>query len=48
MNLDAHQENACQAFIDVTIIRIVLIIAMKTDVTMEATTIKVIQIKYKC
>ena len=32
MNLAAHQEDAYQAIIDVTIIRIVPIIAMKPDV----------------
>ena len=36
MNLAAHQEAAYQAIIDVTIIRIVLIIAMRPDVAMEA------------
>merc|ERR1719245_1090822 len=38
MNLAAHQEAAYQAIIDVTIIRTVLIIAMRMDVatTMEA------------
>ena len=36
MNLGAHQEAAYQAIIDVTIIKIVLIIAMRPDVAMEA------------
>ena len=36
MNLAAHQEAAYQAITDVTIIRIVLIIAMRPDVAMEA------------
>ena len=36
MNLSAHQEAAFQAIINVTIIRIVLIIAMRPDVAMEA------------
>ena len=43
MNLAAHQEAAYQAIIDVTIIRIVLIIAMRTDVAMEAMETEVMQ-----
>ena len=43
MNLAAHQENAYQAIINVTVRRIVPIIAMKTDVTTEATEMEVIQ-----
>ena len=43
MNLAAHQENAYQAIINVTVRRIVPIIAMKTDVTTEATAMEVIQ-----
>ena len=43
MNLAAHQENAYQAIINVTVRRIVPIIAMKMDVTMEATEMEVIQ-----
>ena len=42
MNLAAHREDAYQAIIDVTIIRIVPIIAMKPDVAMEATAMEVI------
>ena len=49
MNLAAHRENAYQAVIDVTMNRIVPIIAMKTDVTMEAMAImEVIQISMWC
>ena len=44
MNLAAHQENAYQAIINVTVRRIVPIIAMKTDVTTEATEMEVMQI----
>ena len=46
MNLAAHQENAYQAILMtlyVTVRRIVPIIAMKTDVTTEATAMEVIQ-----
>ena len=45
MNLAAHQENAYQAIIDVTIIRIVPIIAMKPDVAMEATAMEVMEME---
>ena len=48
MNLAAHREDAYQAIIDVTIIRIVPIIAMKPDVAMEATAMEVIQISMWC
>ena len=47
MNLAAHQENAYQAIINVTVRRIVPIIAMKMDVTTEATAMEVIQISLK-
>ena len=45
MNLAAHQEDAYQAIIDVTIIRIVPIIAMKPDVAMEATAMEVMEME---
>ena len=45
MNLAAHQEAAYQAIIDVTIIRIVPIIAMKPDVAMEATAMEVMEME---
>ena len=47
MNLAAHRENAYQAVIDATMNRIVPIIAMKRDVTTEATAMEVIQIALK-
>ena len=45
MNLAAHREDAYQANIDVTIIRIVPIIAMKPDVAMEATAMEVMEME---
>ena len=42
MNLAAHREDAYQAIIDVTIIRIVPIIAMKPGVAMEVMEMEVI------
>ena len=45
MNLAALQEAAYQAIIDVTIIRIVPIIAMKPDVAMEATAMEVMEME---
>ena len=45
MNLAAHQEAAYQAIIDVTITRIVPIIAMKPDVAMEATAMEVMEME---
>ena len=45
MNLAAHQEDAYQAIIDVTIIRIVPIIAMRPDVAMEATAMEVMEME---
>ena len=45
MNLAAHQEDAYQAIIDVTIIRIVPIIAMKPGVAMEATAMEVMEME---
>ena len=45
MNLAAHREDAYQAIIDVTIIRIVPIIAMKPDVAMEATAMEVMEME---
>lgn len=45
MNLAAHQEAAYQAIIDVTIIRIVVIIAMRPDVAMEATVMEVMEME---
>ena len=45
MNLAACREDAYQAIIDVTIIRIVPIIAMKPDVAMEATAMEVMEME---
>ena len=45
MNLAAHREDAYQAIIDVTIIRIVPIIAMKPDVAMEAMAMEVMEME---
>ena len=45
MNLAAHREDAYQANIDVTIIRIVPIIAMKPDVAMEAMAMEVMEME---
>ena len=53
MNLGAHQDNAYLTIGNVTIIRTVLIIAMRLDVAMEATVMEameteVIQITMWC
>ena len=45
MNLAAHQEAAYQMNINVTIIRTVLIIAMRTDVAMEEMAMEVTEME---
>ena len=43
MNLGAHQDNAYLTIGNVTIIRTVLIIVMRTDVAMEATVMEAME-----